>query len=221
MKNIPILILLFISSASFAQLTLSAAKIAAEEYNFRTYSYHQQFEGHNGYAAPIILLANDGAIFFGDSEDEESVNLVQLDKEGNLVWQTPISAKFDEMETQSVIQDKDENYYAFVLSYNYSKYRGSSERVIHLDKNGKILWDIMMGNYTLKNNPQCSYIHLLDDGRLALRGHIVSEAAKEGDDPEYHFWQGWLNNKGEWTQEIGNVIDWADPSWKDFLKVED
>jgi hypothetical protein len=28
------------------------------------------------------------------------------------------------------------------------------------------------------------------------------------------------NIKGELTQEIGDVIDWADPGWKDFYKVE-
>jgi hypothetical protein len=220
MKNALTLILLFITLTAFAQLTLPAAKTAAEEYNFRSYSYHEQFEGHDGYAAPIILLANGGTVFFGDAEDEKSMILVQLNKEGTLVWQTPINLMFNEMETQSVVHDREGNFYAFVLSYNYSKYRGSTERVIHLDKNGKILWDKTLGDYTLKNNPHCSYIHLLDDGRLALRGHIVTDAAKEGDDPEYHFWQGWLNKKGEWTQEIGKVIDWADPSWKDFFKVE-
>lgn len=220
MKNALTLILLFITLTAFAQLTLPAAKTAAEEYNFRSYSYHEQFEGHDGYAAPIILLANGGTVFFGDAEDEKSMILVQLNKEGFLVWQTPINLMFNEMETQSVVHDREGNFYAFVLSYNYSKYRGSTERVIHLDKNGKILWDKTLGDYTLKNNPHCSYIHLLDDGRLALRGHIVTDAAKEGDDPEYHFWQGWLNKKGEWTQEIGKVIDWADPSWKDFFKVE-
>ncbi len=68
------------------QLTLSVVKAAAQEYNFRSYIYHEQFEGHEGYAAPIILLADGGTMFFGDSEEDKSVNLVKLDKEGNVEW---------------------------------------------------------------------------------------------------------------------------------------
>lgn len=214
------IILFFVSSSGFGQLTLSEAKTAALEYNVRSYSYHVKFEGHEGYAAPIILIADGGTIFFGDSEDDKSVNIVKLDKDGNAEWQSHIRAKFDEMETQSIIQDQGGYYYAFVLSYDYSKYRGSCERVINLDKGGNILWDKTLGDYTLKDNPHCSYIHLLEDGRLELRGHIVTEPAKKADDPEYHFWTSWLNNKGDRTQEIGDVIDWSDPNWTKFLEVK-
>ena len=70
------------------------------------------------------------------------------------------------------------------------------------------------------DNPQCSYIHLNEDGRLELRGQIVTERAKEGSDPEYHFWTSWLNSKGELTVEIGDVIDWSDPSWETFYEVK-
>jgi len=204
--------------ATLQVLTLSNVKTIAREHNYRSYSYHEEFEGHEGYAAPVILIADGGAVFFGDTE--ESVNVVKLNKNGEVEWKAPIITKFDEMETQSVIQDQNGNYFAFVISYNYGKYRGGSERVIHLNEEGKILWDKTLGDYTLMNNPHCSYIHLLEDGRLALRGHIVTEPQEKGDDPEYHFWEGWLNNKGDITQEIGDVIDWSDPGWKNFFKVE-
>jgi len=214
------IILFFIPITTFAQLTLWEAKTAALEHNVSSYTYHVKFEGHNGYAAPIILTIDGGTAFFGIFEKDETVNVTKLDKNGDLEWQAPVITKFNEMETQSVVQDQKGNYYAFALSYNYSKYRGATERVIYLDQDGSILWDKLLGDYVLIDNPQCSYIHLNEDGRLELRGQIVTEPAKEGSDPEYHFWTSWLNSKGELTEEIGDVIDWSDPSWETYYEVK-
>ena len=79
------IILFFVSSTGFGQLTIPDAKTAAKEHNFRSYRYHEEFEGHAGYAAPIILTDKGEAIFFGDSKDGKFVNLVKLDKDANLL----------------------------------------------------------------------------------------------------------------------------------------
>jgi hypothetical protein len=215
MKYLSLLALCFTVTSVYAQLNLPEAKKAAQNHGFHSYSYHTQFEGHKGYGAPIVITSDSGAVFFGGG-----VNIVKLDKNGQLQWKRFIQPAFDELETQSVIQDQEGNYYAFTLSYNYNQHRGGTERVIHLDKNGNILWDKTLGEYAKMNNPHCSYIHLLDDGRLELRGHIVTERQEKGKDPEYHFWTGWLDNKGGVTQKIGDIINWSDAAWKKFLEAE-
>ena len=181
-----VFMLILIPYAGIGQMVISDVKEAGMAYNLHSYSDHQQFEGHTGYAAPIFLTADGGAAFFGDLAG--SVNIIKLASGGQLGWNVPIRAKFNVMETKSIIQDNDGNYYAFVLSYNYAKYRGSTERIISLTKDGNMLCDIKLGDYELENNPHCSYIRLADNGQLELRGHIVVEPKKEGADPEYHFW---------------------------------
>jgi len=219
MKRITILLLL-LTTVSIGQNGIKDAKIKVKEYNMSHYSYHEKFEGHKNYAAPIIVNSNNEIIFFGNKNNSEVINVISLNKEGNLNWAVPVNKKYDEIETQSVVQDSKGNTYAFVLSYNYNIYRGGSERVIKIDSTGKIKWDIILGDYGLINSPHCSYIKLHEDGRLSLRGHIVMDKVKEGKDPEYKSWQGWLNSEGELIQKIGSVIDWSSEDWKKYLKVD-
>ena len=219
MKLITIFFLLT-ATIGFSQISIKDAKIMAKNYNMISYNYHQPFEGHKNYAAPIIVTNNNGVLFFGNTKENGSPVLMHLNSIGEIEWSTPINKKFDEMEVQSVVQDLDGYFYAFVLSYNYKVYRGASERVIKLDSTGNVKWDIILGDYGLINSPHCSYIKLHDDGRLSLRGHIVTDKAEEGKDPKYNSWQGWLNAKGELIQKIGGVIDWSNAEWKKFLEVD-
>lgn len=212
-------ILLFaITSPTFAQFTIEGAKEAARNYSYMSYSYHDQFIGHEGYGAPLIFTDDEGLAFFGKGY-YGLVHLVKLDALGNHAWEYDIKPKHDEIETQSVLQDRDGNYYAFMLSYNRSKYRGGAERVISLTRGGSLRWEIMLGGYSAEGSPHCSYIKLLEDGRIELRGH-VGKIIEQGKDPEYYFWTGWLNSDGELTQEIGPEIDWSSSAWKEFTKVE-
>ncbi len=221
MKNI-LYVLLFISSCSFGQLTIEIALDSAYNLELGSYDYHQKFTGHTGYAAPLILTSDGGAAVFGDSEvDEERIGkLVKMDKTGREEWALVIHPEFDEIESQSVIQDRDGNYYIFMLSYDYKRFRGGSERVIYLDGEGKIIWDKTFGEYSTLNSPAYSYIKLLDDGRISLRGHVVNEKPGEGKDPVYRYWEGWLNCSGEITQKAGDVIDWAKQDWQKWYEPE-
>lgn len=213
-----IILLLFISTNSFAQLSISDAKIAGEKFNIHNYTYHQKFEGHKEYAAPVYLTKDSGAIFYGDTNS--IIKIYKLDKESTLEWKVPVVLKYDEIETQSVIQDKDSNYYAFVLVFNRDKIKGSTQRVIHFDKNGDIIWDKMLADFTKKNNPHCSYIRLLDNNKLELRGHIVLDSELENKEFDYHYWRGWLDNKGNLQHEVTEVIKWSSDKWKAFLNIE-
>jgi hypothetical protein len=222
MKISATLVLLLFCASANAQLTLENVNAAVSSYQIGTYSYHADFIGHAGYGAPKILTADGGAAIIGDYEGDQGRGalLIKLDKNGEEQWKVNITPQFDELEAQSVVQDANGNFYMFLLSYNYEKYRGGSQRIIYLKGDGTLIWDQTMGNYSLVNNPTFSYIRMLDDGRVSLRGHIVKKEAEEGKDPEYHFWEGWINEKKELTQKTGDVIDWSNSNWRELYKPE-
>ena len=72
----------------------------------------------------------------------------------------------------------------------------------------------------LVNNPIIAYIRSHEDGRVALRGHMVTQKPNQGEDPKYHYWEGWIDNKGKLTQKTGDVIDWANQDWEKLFKPE-
>lgn len=54
-----------------------------------------------------------------------------------------------------------------------------------------------------------------------MRGQVVIEKPVEGKDPQYPFWDGWLNTKGVLTQKkTGAVIDWSNKDWEKRFKPE-
>jgi hypothetical protein len=214
------IILLFASSAACAQVTMDIANAnAVIKYHISSYSYHEQFIGHQGYGAPLIFTADGGAAAFGDGD--EGCMLVKLDKDGKEQLKKIFSRKGNEMESQSVVQDKNGDYYVFILVYDNSKYRGGCERVIYITKTGTIGWDKFIGSCYMVNNPTVSYIRALADGRIAMRGHIVTEKPLEGKDPTYYFWEGWLDKTGKLTQKNGVVIDWEKKEeWQSRLKPD-
>lgn len=221
MKNLIFIILIFTVSTSFGQLTIEAANDSAVmKYHIGQYSYHGQFKGHKDYGAPLILTADGGAAAFGDG-DEGSM-LVKLDKNGNIQWKKSFTAKGTEMESQSVVQDKGGNYYVFILVYDEAKfkYRGGCERTIFINKTGTIVWDKFIGSCNLVASPTVSYIRSLSDGRIAMRGHVVKVKPLEGKDPQYNFWEGWLDKTGKLTQKSGDVIDWKNEEWKKKFNPE-
>ncbi len=216
------ILFLFVSTLGNAQLTMEASNEIQSRYDVGSYSYHEEFKGHPGYGAPIILTADGGMAIFGDSEDSVGIHglLAKLDKTGKEQWKRIIRPQFDNLESQSVVQDKAGNFYVFIISYDQTRYRGGSQRIVCMDKTGKILWDKTIGKYDVMNNPSFSYIRALSDGRIALRGHIVTEKPVEGKDPIYHYWEGWINYQGKLTQKTGAVLDWSKPEWKKLFKPE-
>ena len=214
-----VVIFLFVHSIAYGQLTMAIAKDSTQKkYHISSYSYHEQFIEHQGYGAPIILTADGGAAAFGDGD--EGAMLVKLDKNGRQQWKRTIPPKGDEMESQSVVQDKSGNFYVFILVYDNAKYRGGSERVICLSKTGATMWDKFIGSGYQVNNPTIAYIRALNDNRIELRGQVITQAPPKGQDPKYFFWNGWLNSKGVLTQKTGEVIDWHKQEWQKLFKPE-
>jgi hypothetical protein len=211
---------LLFNVAAYGQLTVDVVREKAViKYHIGTYSYHEQFIGHKSYGAPLILTSDGGGAAFGSGD--EGIMLVKLDKEGKEQLKRIIKPKGNETESQSVVQDKNGNYYLFMLTYDETKYRGGCERVVCLNKAGTILWDKFIGSCNLVNNPTVSYIRALSDGRIALRGHVVKETPPEGKDPTYYYWEGWLDKAGKLTQKTGPVIDWKkQEEWQSRLKPE-
>jgi hypothetical protein len=216
---------LFLFSAAICngQLTIEKAKETAQPYHLGQYSYHEQFIGHPGYGAPVILTADGGAAAYGDGEYKgtESGLLIKFDKTGKVQWQRPIKKQFSEMESQSVVQDKTGNFYVFMLSYDEKRYRGGSERIIYIDKTGVVKWDKTIGSYTLMNNPTVAYIRAENNGGIYMRGQTVVDKPEDGKDPKYRFWEGWLNSAGKLTEKTGDIIVWGnDQPWQKFFAPE-
>jgi len=215
----PILILLFLLNLNaYGQITLKQAQDSLQKFHLGSSTYFNDFTGHPGYAAGVILTKDGGAAGFGDGDN--GMELIKLDKKGKIQWRKAIKKPFEEIEPQCVAEDSSGNLYVFMLNYNPAGYRGGSERVVCFSKSGTLLWDKMLGTYTLLNNPTVSYVRKLKDGRIEMRGHVVREQPIEGKDPVYHYWQGWYNGKGVLTIKTGEVIDWSNPEWMKKFKPE-
>jgi len=215
-------ILSLVSSLAYGQLSINEARKAFYSYKLGSYDYHEQFVGHTGYGAPFITTSDGGAAFFGGTGDSTGSFglIVKLDKDGREEWKQAIRPQFDEIETQSVVQDNSGDFYVFMLSYDNKKYRGGCERIVYLKKNGAIIWDKIIGECEMVNNPTIAYIRSLKDGRVALRGHVATQKPGKGEDPKYRYWEGWIDNKGKLTQKAGDVIDWANQDWEKLFEPE-
>jgi hypothetical protein len=209
-----LIIFLFTYSSTYGQLTTESAEKIISSYRLGYSTYFEPFLKHNGYGAPWILTADGGAAAFGNNM------LYKFNKTGKEQWARAIKPQFDEMETQSVVQDAKGNLYAFMLSYDSKRSRGGSERVVCYDKNGKLLWDKTLGTYSLIDNPVVSYIKPLNDGRIYLRGHVVKEKPAENKDPVYRYWEGWIDSTGKLMEKINEVIDWSKEEWQKKFKPE-
>lgn len=221
MKYLILLLSLF-SSLAYGQLTIEEARKAFYTYKIGSYDYHEQFIGHVGYGAPVITTADGGAAFFGGTEDSTgSVGLmVKVDKHGSEEWKQIIRPQYDMIETQSVVEDNSGNYYLFLLSYDDNKYRGGCERIVHLDRNGAIIWDKIISTCEMINNPMIEYIRADKDGKIALRGHMATQKPVQGEDPKRYYWEGWIDNKGNLTQKTGDLIIWENQDWQKLFKPE-
>ena len=211
-----------VSSMAYGQLSIDDARKAFYSYKLGSYDYHEQFIGYSGYGAPFITTSDGGAAFFGGTEDStgEIGLVVKLDKDAREEWKKAIRPQFDKIETQSIVQDNSGDFYVFMISYDDKKYRGGCERIVYLNKTGEIAWDITIGNCGLINNPTINYIRSDKDGRIALRGHMATQIPKQGEDPKYYYWEGWIDNKGKLIQKTGDVIDWENQDWEKLFKPE-
>jgi outer membrane protein assembly factor BamB len=209
----------FLSHFAVAQVTIDQAKeLTVQKYHLGSSTYFNDFIGHAGYGAMVILTNDGGAAAFGDGD--EGLMLVRINKSGTEQWKRKITSKGDEMETQAVAEDKAGNFYLFMLVYDNAKYRGGCERVICFSRAGVQLWDKFLGPFAIVNNPVVSWVRSALDGRISMRGHIVTEPPAEGKDPSYHFWEASINSKGFVAQKSGEVIDWGKDEWKKKFKPE-
>lgn len=213
------IIFLFLCSTAFGQLTIEAAQDSlVRKYHIGASTYFEQFVGHRGYGAVVILTSDGGAAAFGDGD--EGLMLYKLDKTGKMQWKKKIARKGTEMEPQCVVQDSKGNFYTIALVYGLSGYQGGCERVVYVNKSGAVGWDKLIGTCQLINNPTVSYARTMEDGRVALRGQVVTQKPAAGKDPDYHFWEGWIGSTGVITQKTGDVIDWSKDDWQRLFKPE-
>jgi hypothetical protein len=211
-------ILLLSSVTAYGQLTIQRAQDSLQQYHLGTSTYFEDFMTHPGYGARVILTTDGGAAGFGDGDN--GLELIKLDKNGRVQWRKKIKKQFEETEAQCVVQDNLGNFYVFMLNYNPNGYRGGAERVICFNKSGVLLWDKILGTYTLLNRPTVSYVRTLKDGKIEMRGHIVKDKPLQDKDPDYRYWQGWFDSKGVLTQKTGEIIEWKNEEWQKKFKPE-
>lgn len=212
-------VLLLLGVSTYGQLKITDTEASTTKYHIGSYSYGEAFKGHAGYGAPVILTNDGGAALFGDSDD--GAMLLKLDKTGKEQWKRVIAPKFDEVESQSVVEDTKGNFYAFQLLYDESRYRGGSERIVCINKSGAIVWDKTIGSFSVVNNPIVDYIRALPDGKIYLRGHVTREKPPEGQDSKSLYWEGWIDATGKLTEKTGEEIDWKKGEWQQRFKPEE
>lgn len=208
------LVLLISSLGVHAQLSKDSVQKIIQPYHLGYSYYFDPFIGKPGYGAPWILTADGGAAAIGDN------SIYKFDKNGKEKWKRTVKPQFGEIESQSVAEDKKGNLYFFMLSYNPKGYRGGAERIVCYERTGKLLWDKTLSKYTLMNNPTVSYIKQAEDGRIYMRGHVVTDHPEKDKDPVYRYWEGWFDSKGVLTQKDGESIDWKKAEWQSKFKPE-
>src|SRR4029077_5529066 len=96
------IMLLLASSNAIGQITIEAAQDSlVRKYHIGASTYLEQFVGHPGYGAIVILTTDGGAAAFGDGD--EGLMLYKLDKSGKLQWKRKIPRKGTELEPQCVV----------------------------------------------------------------------------------------------------------------------
>lgn len=208
-----IVVLVMISSGSFAQLTMDSLKKITQPLYLGYSSYFSDFAGKPGYGGPYFPTKDGGGAAFGDNV------LYKFDKKGKQIWKRAIKDRYQEMETQVAAEDSKGNIYCFMLEYNRKLYRGGNERIVCYDKTGKLLWDKTIGKAAALNNPIVSYVKTTQDGKIYMRGHVGYEM-KENGDPKYLYWEGWLDATGKLTQKATEEIDWKKDEWQKKFKPE-
>ena len=84
--------LLLVSVASFGQLTIKQAQDSlVTKYHIGASTYFEEFVGHPGYGALVIITADGGAAAFGDGD--EGPMLYKTDKSGKVQWKRQVSHK--------------------------------------------------------------------------------------------------------------------------------
>ncbi len=208
-----IVLLVMISSCSFAQLTMDSLKKITQPLYLGYSNYFSDFAGKPGYGGPYFPTKDGGGAAFGDNV------LYKFDKKGKQIWKREIKDRYQEMETQVAAEDSKGNLYCFMLEYNRKLYRGGNERIVCYDKTGKLLWDKTIGKAAALNNPIVSYVKTSEDGKIYMRGHVGYET-KENGDPKYLYWEGWLDATGKLTQKATEEIDWKKDEWQKKFKPE-
>ena len=212
------MLILLVCNTAFGQLAYEDARQkTVTEYHIGASTYFDDFAGHPGYGAIVILTSDGGAAAFGDGD--EGTMLLKITKTGAEQFKKKISLKGDEMETQAVAEDKSGNLYLYMLVYDHAKYQGGNERIVCFNKAGMLLWDKYIGKFSSVNNPTVSWIRT-QDGVVSMRGHIAPVKPLEGQDPVYHFWESTIDSKGVMSQKVGDVIDWSKPEWQQKFKPE-
>lgn len=88
MKPILFIILLGVSVTVKGQLTLERAQDSLQKYHLGASTYFEEFLGHTGYGAQVILTTDGGAAGFGDGDN--GTELIKLDKNGKVVWRKSV-----------------------------------------------------------------------------------------------------------------------------------
>jgi hypothetical protein len=212
-KTLFILVFSLLCSNAWADLTMTSLKQLVQPLHLGYSTYFSDFADKAGYGGPWILTKDGGGAAFGDNV------VYKFDPAGKETWKKQIKNLHDESECQSIAEDGKGNLYAFLLTYNRKAYRGGVERVVSYDKNGKLLWDKLIGKFSPLNNPIVSYIKPAADGRIYVRGHLARDKKRNGD-PRYLFWEGWLDATSKLTQKTGEEIDWKKPEWQKRFQPE-
>jgi len=211
-----------LSSLAYSQITYEKASELSKQYEVYAYSYFEGFAGKPGYAASVILTNDGGCAFLGTwiENDHYGPLLIKLDADGKEQWKLKVNCEYNESEQQGIVQDSNGNFYIFQLVYSATGYRGGCEQVVCVSATGEKLWDKLIGDFTLVNRPTFSYIHVIENGKVELRGHIVLDEPAPDKDPQYYFWSAFLNAEGKVEAETGKPIDWANDNWKAWYQAE-
>lgn len=180
----------------------AAQRARAEQYaaahGIKLYSHHLRYLGNtDGIAAPIIALPDGTLVVVGTRVTPRpgraglsTAVAARFDASGDTLWELDFARKgFPESEGASALP-LGEGVVLYVLSYVNPAWGGVT-RIVHLDRDGAIVWDWLGRGRGSADTPFADELRLTPNGHIAIDGHIYLRKGGPS-----HDWRGELDGAG-------------------------
>ena len=208
MKHFLLTLLTFTTLSSFAALTVEDGKAWAKEHNLSLSEKFKSEYGIKDHAAPVIVTKNGGLAIIGDYMEvsTKGVKIVILNEKKDIVFSHFFGPYIDNLEAQAIIEDNTGHFYAVMETHNRKDDSDTRERMVKIDYDGKIEWDIALEQKENHYHRHCNTIILNEDGKHIDLVGTVQPTKTAIQNKEFYKWNGSVDGNGILKHVVGEKI---------------